>query len=204
VITLSSRAALAFACLASLPSCSHTHLRTNAPGHVDVATPPKEIERREVELPRDPGEHRLALSYGVLLGTASALREHAGDSTGGAASLELSVHYAQAKRSHYDDDLLWPAFPYGGFGINLGYEPLSPYVSLDEAALKRFYVEAQYTHALWAAAGWRADFDRGRHGPQATLGAGPLYVRAVHLFDMGSQFEIGIVIKGYHAWVWSR
>src|SRR5689334_5851404 len=114
VIAATFRRALAAACLATLSSCSHTHLRATAPGHVDVTTPPDRIDAGEVELPDDPGEHRLALSYGVLLGTAGALREGAGDNAGGALSLELSAHYVQADHSHNDDAFPWPAFPYGG------------------------------------------------------------------------------------------
>jgi hypothetical protein len=190
----------------ALYGCVPTHLRPNAPGDIDVRSPPRQIHERTVERPRDPGEHRLALTFGGLAGAAFIFRERADDGGGGAVSLELSAHYQRAGHSHGDDSILLipEYYPIPAFGLNVGYQakPVSGDFDLD--VVRPFYLELQYSYLLWVAAGWRADFERSRHGPQLTGGLGPLYARFVHQFDAETQFEVGVVLKGWHVWVWSR
>jgi hypothetical protein len=198
------RARVAFAAWVALCGCGTTHLRPNAPGNIDVRKPPVDIATRGVEEPGDPGEDWLMLTYGLLAGGGATVREGAGDASGGALSLELSLHYGESRGSHVVDDDLFPPHASDEVAVNLGYQAIAPDGSADLTALRPFYLEAQYMDVGWIAAGWQVDFERGRHGPQLTGGLGPLYARLVHLFGAETQFEAGIVIKGWHSWVWSR
>jgi hypothetical protein len=192
------------ASVVGLCGCYQTHLRDNAPGNIDVREPPRDIARRAVEEPEDPGEHLLALTLGGLVGSAASVREGTSDTTGAVTSVELSLHYGQSEHSHGSDGMIDP-YPFRhAWGFNLGYVTQDPGEALDLSVARPLYLEAQYSIVGWAAAGWQADFERGLHGPQLTAGFGPLYGRFVHRFDFGTQFEAGIVIKGAHTWVWSR
>ncbi len=202
-LTLPSLIVVAF----GVHGCAPTHLRSNAPGHIDVRKPPQRIAERTVERPVDPGEHRLALTFGALTGGGFTLREGEGDDGGGfALSLEVSAHYRQAPRSHHDDSIMLVPeyYPLDAIGVNLGYQAIAPSGDIDLGVVRPFYLELQYSNLWWAAAGWQADFESSRHGPQLTGGLGPFYLRLVHLFDTETQLELGVVLKGWHVWVWSR
>src|SRR5688500_18993887 len=111
----------ALASLVGLCGCLHTHLRHNAPGNVAVHEPPRDVDRRQVDEPKDPGEHLLALSVGALVGSAGSVREGTEDEQGAATSVELSLHYGQSAGSHSDPAFPIPPYPVRAWGVNLGY-----------------------------------------------------------------------------------
>lgn len=183
----------------ALTGCFQTHLRRDAPGLVDVRKPPEKIEERAVEEPGDPGERWLTLHYGVLAGGGVDGRERGADSSGWVLSLDVALHYTDLGYSHDEDGWLYLWFP-PTIGLHLGYRAIEA-EPVDLAVLRPFYLEASWS--LFSL-GWQADFERPAHGPQFTLSFGPLYLRTGYLFDHGGQFEAGLVLQGFHAWIWSR
>lgn len=189
----------AFACL--LAGCHPWHLPSNAPGHVDVHVAPQQIEKRGVEVPRDPGENWFVLSGGGFAGGGG--RWGGGGSRGGrgvyGVGVELSAHLGRRPQSHARDDFFF--FPAESVGLNVGWTFAEP----EGAGVGAGYVELQAFYLLGGAAlGYAFDVDDGLHGPQATFFFGPIYVRVTHLFDRGTDLQVGILFKWALSWVWSR
>lgn len=179
--------------------CTVHHLEKNAPGHVDVRTPPAHPEQRAVEPPGDPGEQAVWLTYGALAGGGLGFPKSGSVVGSYGLGPELSVHVGGFETSHtYDGP---PLLPERAIGMNVGWTALAH----PGTGVGPVYGELQHTERPFhLAPGWAWDADDGRHGPQATLGIGPLYVRYTHLFDQGGALHLGLVFKGYDAWVWSR
>jgi hypothetical protein len=193
-----SRAAL-LVLLFALTGCAHTHFARNAPGHVDVYEPPAQIDRREVEPPRDPGEQMIVASAGALAGGGVAFGGDQDSRGAYGVGPELSVAYGTRGGSHAGDDFL--ILPESSGGVSLGWTALSG----EGEGVGPLYGELFYQVILgWLALGWAWDPDDTAHGPQGTLGVGPLYVRMTHLVDLGTQVQGGVSIKLPYVFVWSR
>ncbi len=182
--------------------CVHHHLPWNAPGIVDVKTPPKytgDGGRDLVERPEDPGERMVAFTYGAFTG-GGVWWDH-GAHGGGTAGIELSLHRGESPRSHYDDDF-W-IFPLKSRSVNLGMT-IAQYDDHD-TRLGAIYAEAQQMEmAYGVAGGWAFEPSTRRTGPQVTLFFADLYVRADYFIGEGPQIMAGMIIKLPVVWVWSR
>lgn len=179
-------------------ACTHTDLSRNAPGHIQLKNLPKEPASSAAEIPDDPGERVLLLSYGVFAGGGARFedRDVAGDFGIGP---EVALDLGQRKHSHYEDDFF--VLPDRSFGLRLGLNLLEHRLEPPGAA----FGELSYTEELFRlSGGWAWDVDDARHGPQVTLAAGPLYLRASHALDLGTSVHGGLLIYGSHAWIWSQ
>ena len=179
--------------------CAVHHLDANAPGHIDVLEPPHDRAARTAEPPKDPGEDMIVFTYGVLAGGGVAAPKD--ENVKGAYGIgpEASLHVGGSDYSHmHDAD---PVLPYRAVGFNLGWTALSR----PGEGVGPIYGELQYREeGYWLAGGWAYDPDDQLHGPQATIGLGPLYLRVTELFDFGPSFQAGLVLKGSQTWVKSR
>lgn len=191
------------AAAALLAGCTHTHLDTNAPGHIDPRTRPRTAEERE---PSDPGENHVVLAYGPQGGGGAHLT---GPSTAAfvAAGAEASLFYGRDDVSHTDDDFFTPERAYGA---SVGASFLLSDVRDAGGSLVKpgpqLYAEAAMRRdkAFGLGLGWAVDAKDGATGPQATANAGPLFFRATHLLGTGTFLSVGLVLKGQHTWTWSR
>jgi hypothetical protein len=175
------------------------HRPTNAPGHITVTEPPADPARRDAEPPRDPGEHLLAFSAGVLGGGGARIVD--GESSGHFfLSGEASVHLGTRPWSHWGDDFF--IYPEKAWGVNLGFAFLED----DDASVGPLYLEVQRTHkvVIATAAGIALDPDDAVWGPQLTFSFGGLYLRTTYLVDRGVELHLGIVLKIPALITWSR
>lgn len=187
--------------LCALPGCGHTHLAHNAPGHVDVMTPPAALDRRELEQPKDPGERMVVLAAGPFGGGGVAFGGDEDEARGGwAVGPELSVGYGSRERSHHEDDFV--VMPDRSLGATLGWTA----VTGEGQGVGPIYGELYYHELItWLGGGWAWDPDDHVHGPQLTLTTMVLYLRATHLFDGSTQIHGGLMMKlPVHGWVWSQ
>jgi hypothetical protein len=186
--------------IVALAGCVHHHLPWNAPGIIDVRTPPQPFRTGDLERPKDPGERMVAFTYGGFSG--GGIRWDHGSHGGGASGIEVSLHQGESSFSHYDDDF-W-IYPQETIGVNLG-------ATLEygdgPTHLGAIYVEAQrMKNFLGAAAGWAYEPTSGRTGPQATVFFSDFYVRGDWLFGAygGGEIMLGLIVKLPVVWVWSR
>ena len=119
----------------SLAACTHSHLPRNAPGHVYLEVPPEDMANPEPELPEDPGERMLILSYGVFAG-GGVLAEQDSDLAGDyGLGPEVSIELGERKRSHFEDDFF--VLPDRSFGLRFGLNVLDSKVDPPGAGLFR-------------------------------------------------------------------
>ncbi|MCA9668003.1 MAG: hypothetical protein KC503_20535 [Myxococcales bacterium] len=186
--------------LAAASGCRPFHLQRNAPGRVDVRTPPRAIKKRGVEVPDDPGENWFTLSGGGFVGGGGRWGGGRGGRGVYGVGLELTAQIGRRKRSHNADDFLL-FFPFEAIGLNVGWTLAEP----EGGGIGAGYVELQVFYLLGGlAAGYAFDPGDGVHGPQFTAYFGPIYVRVVHLFDRGTDLQAGLFVKWPLSWVWSR
>ena len=179
-------------------SCMHWDFERNAPGKVDLATPPQRIECRAADPPGDPGERYLVFAPGVFAGAGAT--DVSGWRPAATTGLEASLHFGPASRSHMEDEFLAGALPDSSIGLNLGWAILAPKpTSVGYAEIqvrpKRVYAVAQ---------GWQWNPSSNRHGPQATISFGPFFLRAGYLIHSRFDMTVGIFLKGFLSWIWSR
>jgi hypothetical protein len=180
-----------------LLACGVQHVPANAPGNIDVLEPPTHMEERTSERPSDPGEHVLALSYGIFAGLGGARPRNASGELAYALGTEVSLAMGDTERSHAGDVLIVPPLAYG---INVGWTVLNGL----GPKIGPLYAEAE-VRSLFAslAVGW-VYAPTTTHGPQATFAYGPFFVRGTHEFGLGQQLIAGILLKGWTHWTWSR
>jgi hypothetical protein len=183
--------------LPHLAGCAHWHGDRNAPGHVVLTTPPRHIECEGEEEPNDPGERIVLLAPGAFMGGGYA--HTAGGGVAGSMGVEASLHVGSAP-SHFDDQQSPPiGLPRRSLGINLGWAGMVPKVT------GVLYAELQGRLDQTAIApGWAWDPSSSRHGPQATLALGPLYLRGTYLSHSRLDITLGVFVKALFAWIWSR
>ncbi len=175
------------------------HRPRNAPGRIDLHTPPAEPARERVERPRDPGERMLVLSTGGFGG---------GGYRGGGplngrgvygAGVELSVLLGDSRHSHAGDDFF--VYPMRSLGLNLGWT----LAEREGGGVGPLYLELQASYALFGLGlGYAVDADDNLHGFQGTLFAGPLYARVSSLSGRGTDIQFGAIFKLPVLFVWSR
>lgn len=177
-----------------LSGCQTFHSARNAPGNIQVETPPDDIRRKIVERPSDPGEHVLTWTAGGLAGAGvvTGLGDHGALS----ASAETSLHLGSSRYTHSDDmGLLGVSLPDTGnnLGVNLGLTAGNS----NRPANRAGYAELQFSRHLFysLAAGWAWDPGRSSSGPQVTGSVGPLYVRSTTMLDRATSLEIGLLFK---------
>ncbi len=186
-------------CAWSATACTHSHLPRNAPGHVRVEVPPENMANPEPELPEDPGERMLIVSYGVFAGGGVLAEEDADLAGDYGLGPEISVELGDRNRSHFQDDFF--VLPDRSLGLRFGLNVLDSKLEPPGAGFSEFAYTDEFVRA---GAGWAWDADDARHGPHATLAAGPFFVRGMHLLDYGTSVHAGLLIGGSHAWIWSR
>jgi len=186
-------------CAPLLGACWHTDVRRTWPGHVDVRTPPDKVVVDAVDGIKDPGEQYLVFSPGVFGGGGVAIDSSGAARAAASLGAEASVHYGTRHSSHAEDDFLF--YPERAYGLNAGWT----LVNQDRAGPSVGYLEAQFFDELYGvAAGWAWDPTRAQSGPQATLFAGPLYARVLHIAGDGTDVTFGLFVKVPYSWVWAR
>jgi len=193
--------ALALACAAA--GCRHVHRDTNAPGIIDVRTPPRDPAGTPRVRPADPGERMLTVNPGVFWGAGPQTAEPHGFGELGA---EVTINLGENDRSHYEDDFF--VYPQRGVGASLGWSAVHIDLAEDgsgEARLGPIYAEAQIFRLPWIVGGGLAvdPFD-GDAGVQVFGAFTTLYARARYLVDGGAELAIGIQLKLPFVRVWSR
>lgn len=209
-----TRAALLLVTLSFLGGCRHWHRPHNAPGIVDVRTPPREIGVEQVEIPGDPGERMVAINPGISMMSGFRTREGGG---GGLLDLgaEVSLLRGESERSHNDGDrgrlFLPPGFqlPDRGVGLTLGWsafrlvEVESDDPDTEEVDESREIATTGPVHLRgylfknWfgAGAGWTLDPVTGDHGPELVGYAGVVTARTSYTRDDHFEFVLGYQMK---------
>lgn len=179
--------------------CSVHHHPVNAPGHVEPTEPPEKPTPGVVEEPEDPGERMVLFTFGGLASVGVGYPRGQDEVLAYGLGPEYGLHFGQRDVSHAMDGAL--VLPKTAVGFNLGWTALaSPGIGFGP-----LYLEGQYfREGLWAAGGWAYDVDDRVHGPQGELGLGPLFLRVTHLLDDSTALTLGVVVKGYQNWVFSR
>lgn len=178
------------------PGCLHTDLERNAPGHTELRERPRSMADRE---PVAPAESAILVAGGGFVGGGS-FSNGAGTTAMVGLGPELSMFYGWTPRGHESNDLWY--VPRTALGFNLGGNLLGTNPVGGRAAYAE--LEVRFFELFGAAAGWNADFGDHVSGPQATLNAGPFYLRAAHQLDSGTFVSAGILLKLQHSWVWSH
>jgi hypothetical protein len=175
--------------------CFHVHLERNAPGEVDLSTPPEPGER-----PEDPGERMLVVSAGPFATGGATLGGPSSTRAVAALGVEASVQLGENERSHADDSFF--VWPMRSVGLNLGATFLGTERSRSAGTL---YAELQASEELAALAwGWAVEPGGGTSGPQLSMSIGPLLLRGAYFGSAGGELGVGLVIKGAGVWVWSQ
>jgi hypothetical protein len=185
--------------LAFAPGCVVTHWDLNAPGHIDVATPPRAIETRQTETPEDPGERLLVVSAGPFAAGGISFGTDSGLQTSGTLGAELSVQMGTEQTSHRDDFLLYPE---KALGMNVGW--VAPTGLRATSAL---YFEGQvWYRPVGLAGGWLiAPGGPSRdQGPQLTGFVGPFFLRGNVSLAGQVSIQLGVILKFAGVWVWSQ
>lgn len=209
-----TRSALVLAMTVMTPACVvHQHGSTNAPGHVKVEEPPKDLAVRAAAAPDDPGEEvtvvsAVAAPLGVgwtPLGTREARAYMP-------FSLELAFSRHTLDKSH--QGFVAAKVLDGALRPNIGMTFLRYFPSSERVDLGPTFVELQYVgidkDPFWAgtlAAGVATTFKR--VGPQATACIGTLLlfdlcVRGSYLFREGASLQLMFGYQGVAEWTRSR
>lgn len=177
------------------------HRDRNAPGLVDVAEPPANLEPGKTVLPGDPGERMVTFNPGVFGGGGYAFGRDAGERGIFPLGVELTLNRGEHARSHNRDDFF--VYPFEGTGVSLGWEAIE--LGGDELETGPIYLEVQRFEAFFGMAGGIA-FDPGDVdvGVQGSAWYGPYFARARYLADGGFEIVSGLQIKVPLVWVWSR
>ena len=179
--------------------CVRTHLQHDAPGNIDVRARPEHPESRVAEIPRDPGERMVVTSLGPYAGIGLAAGGDRDGQRSNSVGVEGSILYGVADHSHNEDDFF--IYPLTGVGLNLGANLLTR----ERTGPSTTYAELQYHDTfVGVAGGWAWDPRLALSGPQATVFAGPLYLRSTTLLNAGTDVQIGLFFKLPAVWVWSR
>jgi hypothetical protein len=206
-------AVLACGGLAGCPSMRF-HRTPNAPGIIDVATPPAyqhapagSAGRSSLpvpKVPRDPGERLDALTIGAYGGGGGRFGRPAGEQGTAVFGVELSLNRGDSKFSHPRDAFF--VYPLDGFGASLGWDAIQS--GGGEVDTGPVYVEAHRFFAFMGAGLGYAidigDIGDGAHGPQATIWLGFLQVRTRYLIGGGFELVATGQVKLPFVWITSR
>jgi hypothetical protein len=183
--------------LLTAPGCAVLHSAHNAPGNIDVATPPPEISVRQTERPADPGEWMLVGSAGPYASGGVTWGGPSGTVIAGTAGAELTLQVGDQEHSHPDDAIVYPQ---RSLGVNAGWIE-----TLGDRNTASLYLEAQAMYHLGGlAVGWQIGPDKSTRGPQLTAFLGPLYVRGDAGLDGTVTVELGVMLKLSAVLVWSK
>jgi hypothetical protein len=187
---------------ALLASGCRIHRDTNAPGHIDLDTPPRAPAQGgdpPVEAPSDPGERMVTLNPGVFGGFGGRFARD-GDRGTGFVGVELTLNRGASSRSHNGDDFF--VYPWSGRGASLGWT-IAQFG--DEASVGPIYAEV-HGFKLWGglAAGYAVDVGDRVHGPQVTAWFLTYLVRARYMVGGGFELYIGGQLKLPFVWISSQ
>jgi hypothetical protein len=190
-----------FASCLALFACQHWHYERNAPGHIDVALPPRDLSSQQPEEPNDPGEQLVVVAPGVYGGGGAGIGGPRGNRARGTAGVVTSVEYGWSGRSHFEDEL-FGLLPQQSIGLAVGWNFFEDDRGQRSGPL---FLDLQYRRViLGAALGWCYDPSTGTQGPHAMAFLGPFYLDVNYLSDRGTVLDFGIMLRGALAWVWSR
>jgi hypothetical protein len=179
------------------PACVVLHSAHNAPGDIDVASPPRDLASRATEPPEDPGEWMLVGSVGPSAAGGMTWGGPSGTAAAGTAGAELTLQLGDQEHSHPDDAFVYPQ---RSLGVNVGWIE-----TLGDRNTASLYLEAQAMYSLCgAAAGWQLGPDKSTRGPQLTAFAGPLYLRGDVGLDGTVTVQVGVMLKFVGVLVWSK
>jgi hypothetical protein len=201
------RLALALAAV-HLGCIGHRHSPTNAPGHVALEQPPKDLALRTPEAPADPGED-------VTIVSAAATPLGVGFSRAG-TYMPFSVEFAASRHSMATSHrgLVANELLDGALRPNLGLTFLRVFPGKDKVSFGPMFLELQYVgidkDKLWSgtlALGVATTFRS--VGPQATACVGTLLLfnlcaRGNYLFGDGAALQLMFGYQGVYESIASR
>jgi hypothetical protein len=191
--------------LTSLGACHVVHLRKDAPGDVDVLSPPEDLETQATQVPDDPGEEVVVMTLGLSNASGSLINRSGRPRVSYQLIIESSFAWYDVPESPVlrpEMDWMMPGevgkrLPGSSFTqLNLGLSPLE--VTRDGAHLGPVYAELQRTfilpHRLFAfhtsaiAAGYVYHSALKAHGPQLTVSflGNLLSLRGAYFLDRGA------------------
>src|SRR5262245_16700821 len=139
------------ACLLMMLGCQHWHYEHNAPGHIDVAAPPRDLRSQEPEEPTDPGENLLVVAPGAFVGGGPATGGLCGTRPRVTAGLVTSLEYGWSAWSHAENDL-FGVLPPQSVGLVVGWNFFEDDRGQRSGPL---FFDAQYRRGLTGVgAGW--------------------------------------------------
>jgi hypothetical protein len=199
--------AYAFGCVV------HKDLPTNAPGHIKLDEPPKDLALRAPEPPVDPGEEVTVVSaVAAPLGVGwTPIGTHDAKAY---MPFSLEIAYSRHTLTTSHRGLVTPLVLDGAFRPNLGITFLRVFPGHDKVDVGPTFLELQYVgidkDRFWAgtfAAGVATTFRR--VGPQATACMGTLLlfdvcVRGNYLFGDGASLHLMFGYQGAIEWIRSR
>jgi hypothetical protein len=195
------RALVLVAC-AGCPSLTMRSPR-NAPGHVDLATPPAHEagDPAAYEEAKDPGEERAMILPGVFAGFGQGRRS-------GATELGAQLRFTFAESYDESSKLDELPFVWSAWGAAFGWG----IVQLDnDTATTRpaiggpLYAELDHTWSVCGVGAGAAVYPRDvAAGPQVSAWAGPFALRARYLPASGFEIYAGYVLELPTVWVWSK
>jgi hypothetical protein len=179
---------LLFALLAT--GCFVHRFDRNAPGHVDLDSPPAVPEDRTPEAPRDPGDQELLLAAGAAFSGGFLWGDPA-------FALETAIRYRQ-----YDRTALNGISPNRSLGVAFGWSP-----SLTDDQGAHIYAELQarfWRNMIGIAPGYCSNVRNRTQGPQLAAFFGPTFLRVWHLEDGETALWMGLTLETSFAFRWSR
>jgi hypothetical protein len=191
---------------AALASGCTIHLERNAPGHANIAEPPRDLAKRAVETPADPGETVLMLNAGGFIGGGTRFLQAHSDGFDGFAELgfEAGAHWECRDKSHEKPDLfpfLPHAIPLQTHGVNVG----GAFTGDETLRLSELYAEYSRRDELWGwAIGWSLDPGELTHGPHGQIFWYYGYARGSWQIDRGGEVTVGFFFKLPEIITWSR
>jgi len=206
--------ALVVCCLSSVGCLVHHESPANAPGHVAVDEPPKDLAVRAAEPPTDPGEEVTVVSaVATPLGVGWSSFGTREARTYMPFSLELAFSRHSLSRSH--QGFVASTVLDGALRPNVGMTFARVYPgSGDRAEVGPTFLELQYVgidkdkfRSGTFAGGVATTFHR--VGPQVTGCIGTLLLfdlcaRGTYLFREGASVQIGFGYQGVLEWISSR
>jgi hypothetical protein len=191
--------------LFALAGCPNLVVRSprNAPGHVDLATPPAHEtgDPASFEPAGDPGEYRSMVLPGAYVGFGEGRRWGATE-----LGAQLRVTFAES----YDQSAARDDFPFvwsaWGAAFGWGIAQISNSDTMPTTTIGGpMFAEVNRTWSVCGVGAGVAVYPRDPEvGPQLSAWAGPVAVRARYMTDTGFEIFAGYQLELPTVWIWSR